>query len=40
MIEKLLELLVIFWVWISYENRHSDVLGHLLFSPSQLRCAF
>lgn len=39
-IEKLLQLFVILWVWISYQNRHSDVLGHLLFSPSKLRHAF
>lgn len=40
MIEKLLQLFVILWVWINYENRHSDVLGHVLFSPSESMCAF
>lgn len=39
-IEKLLQLFVSLWVWLNYENRHSDVLGHLLFSPSGLRRAF
>lgn len=34
MIEKLLQLFVIRWVWINYESRHSDVSGHLLFSLS------
>lgn len=34
MIEKLLPLFFIRWVWINYESRHSDVLGHLLFSLS------
>lgn len=38
MIEKLLQPFVILWVWINYENRHSDALGHLLFSLPELKC--
>lgn len=38
MIKKLLQPFVILWVWINYENRHSDALGHLLFSLPELKC--